>query len=172
MKTSAEPAPNVNGMPVEELRAYVKKVAADPTHADRDPVATAAWLGGDRCQVHWASGERPIGVGGEGEPSAMKLILAALAACDVDLIATRASLLGIELGELSVSATGHFNVRRYLGLDGADPGYERIAYSVRLKAPTATEEQLAALREACERDSPVASTLRSNVDLSFAFETG
>lgn len=170
MSSRTESAPRPEGVKVEPLRAFVTEVSADPTLADRDPVATATWLGGGRSEVGWASGESPIGLGGESEPSAMKLVLGALVACDVDLVAHRAALLGVELEELSVSATGHFNVRRYLGLEGADPGYERIAYSVRVRAPNATDAQLAALREACERDSPVADTLRRVVDLSFSFE--
>lgn len=171
MKTATEARPGVNSGHVKKLRAYVTQVAADPSRADRDPVAIATWVGEDRCQVSWASGEKPIFVGGEGEPSAMKLILAALVACDVDLIANRAALLGIEIEELTVSATGHFNVRRYLGLDGADPGYERMAYTVRVRAPHATDAELTALREACERDSPVADTLRRRVGLDVTFET-
>lgn len=170
MATRTDAAALINGMDVEELRAYVTTVAADPRRADRDPVATATWVGADRSEVRWAGGEKPIFVGGKGEPSAMKLILGALVACDVDLIANRAGLLGIAVEALSVTATGHFNVGRYLGLDGPDPGYGRITYSVRVKAPDATDEQLEALRHACERDSPVADTLRRSVELSFAFE--
>jgi len=171
MNTTAEPA-QLTGVNAEELEAYVAKVQADPTRADRDPVATATWVGGEQSHIRWASGANPISIGGENEASAMSIILAALAACDVDLIANRAALLGVQLEQLSVTATGHFNVRRYLGLDGQDPGYDRITYSVRVKAPNATDEQLSALREACERDSPVADTLRRPVELSFAFEVG
>jgi len=171
MNTTAEPA-QLKGVNAEALEAYVARVQADPTQADRDPVATATWVGGEQAYVRWASGANPISIGGENEPSAMSVILGALAACDVDLIANRAALLGVELEQLSVTATGHFNVRRYLGLDGHDPGYDRITYSVRIKAPNATDQQLGALREACERDSPVADTLRRSVEFSFAFEVG
>lgn len=169
MDTTAVPAPR-RGVNAERLKAYVAKVEADPTKADRDPVVTATWVGEGQGHVRWTGGANPVSIGGENEPSAMSILLAALAACDVDLIANRAALLGIELKELSVSATGHFNVRRYLGLDGADPGYEQIAYSVRVRAPRATAAELTALREACERDSPVADTLRRRVELDFAFE--
>lgn len=101
----------------------------------------------------------------------MKLLLASLAACDVDLVASRAALLGIEIEALSVAVSGHFNVRRYLGLDAPrGSGYERVTCVVRLKAKDATPDQLDQLRQACEEDSPVADTLGSGAALTFAFE--
>jgi len=162
----------LNGIDIEDTRAYVTTVAEDPSEADRDPAVIARWVGGERAEVSFASGvEGALHVGGTGEPSAMKLVLAALAACDVDLVATRAALLGVEIEELSVAATGHFDVRRYLGLEAPrGSGYQRMAYAVRLKARAATPEQLAELRRACEQDSPVGDTLREAVMLTFEFE--
>jgi uncharacterized OsmC-like protein len=94
-----------------------------------------------------------------------------MAACDVDLIANRASLMGLEIDDLSVEARGHYNVQRYLGLASpAGPGYERVSYTVRLKARNATPEQLAELRQACADASPVGDTLQRNVPVDFEFE--
>ena len=101
----------------------------------------------------------------------MKLLLASLVACDVDLVVSRAALLGVEIESLMVEATGHFNVRRYLGLDAAaGPGYERIAYTVRLKTRGGTSVQLAELRRTCEHASPVGDTLQRQVALSLRFD--
>jgi uncharacterized OsmC-like protein len=100
----------------------------------------------------------------------MKLVLASLVACDVDLVANRAALLGVEIESLTVEATGHFNVRRYLGFDAAGSGYERIAYTVRLKTRRGTPDQLAELRRACEQASPVGDTLKRQVALSLRFD--
>ena len=94
-------------------------------------------------------------MGGDDDPSAMKMFLACLAACDVEVIATHASLLGLRIEDLEIEASGHFAIRRLLGLDGPAPGYDRVSYTVRLRAPGATEEQVARLREMCERGSPV-----------------
>jgi uncharacterized OsmC-like protein len=161
----------VNGIDVDELRDFVASAARDPAVADRDPVVVARWAGGDRAEVAFASGEAPVFMGGEGEPSAMKMVLASLAACDVDLVANRAALLGVEIESLMVEATGHFNVRRYLGLDAAaGPGYDRIAYTVRLKTRGGTSAQLSHLRRACEQASPVGDTLQRYVAISLRFE--
>jgi uncharacterized OsmC-like protein len=161
----------LNGIDVDELREYVASAARDAAVADRDPVVVARWAGGERAEVAFASGEAPVFVGGADEPSAMKMVLASLAACDVDLVANRAALLGVEIESLTVEATGHFNVSRYLGLDAtAGSGYDRIAYTVRLKTRGGTPGQLAELRRACEQASPVGDTLQRHVDLSLRFE--
>ena len=161
----------VNGIDVDELREYVASVERDAAVADRDPVVVARWAGGDRAEVAFASGEPALSVGGADGPSAMKLLLASLVACDVDLVVSRAALLGVEIESLMVEATGHFNVRRYLGLDAAaGPGYERIAYTVRLKTRGGTSVQLAELRRTCEHASPVGDTLQRQVALSLRFD--
>ncbi len=161
----------INGIDVDELRSYVAKVERDPARADRDPVVTARWTGGDEAEVTMPDGGPSVRIGGTDAPSAMRMLLMSMAACDVDLIANRASLMGIELENLSVEARGHFNVARYLGVEAPHgPGYDRVSYTVRLKAKNATPEQLAELREACESASPVGDTLQRNVDVAFEFE--
>jgi uncharacterized OsmC-like protein len=161
----------LNGIDVDELREYVDTVAQDPKEADRNPLVVARWVGGERAEVTLPPGEAHVFFGGDGEPNAMKMLLASLAACDVDLVANRASLLGVQIESLTVEATGHFNVVRYLGLDGPEgPGYDQIAYTVRLKTAGATSDQLAELRRACERASPVGDTLRRSVALSLEFD--
>ena len=162
---------HVNGIDVKDLRDYIASADADATVAERDQVAIARWLGAERAEVRVSSVEAPVFIGGDDEPSSMKMVLAALAACDVDVVASRAALLGIEIENLTVEARGHFNVRRYLGLEAPQgPGYDRIAYTVRLKTKGATPEQLADLRRACELGSPVGDTLARSVTLSLEFE--
>ena len=95
----------LNGIDVDELREFVASVERDTAVADRDPVVVARWAGGERAEVTFASGEAPVFMGGDGEPSAMKMVLAPLAACDVRLVANRAALLGVEIESVIVEAT-------------------------------------------------------------------
>jgi hypothetical protein len=89
----------------------------------------------------------------------------------VDLIVNRAALLGVEIEHLEVEASGHFNVQRYLGLEAPHgPGYDSVAYTIRLRTRAATAAQLDELRRACEEASPVGDTLRRTVDLSTTFD--
>jgi uncharacterized OsmC-like protein len=162
---------HVNGIDVDQLGAYIEAVAADPTSADRNPVVIARWVGGTRAEVTSTLGGPPVYMGGDDDPSAMGMLLRTLAACDVEVVANRAALLGIVIDDLTVEARGYFNVQRYLGLDADHgPGYQRVSYTVRLKARNATPEQLAQLREACAHGSPVGDTLERSVPVSFEFE--
>lgn len=159
----------INGLDVAELRAFREMAAQDASKADRNPVLVAHWVDGSRSRVEF--GNKVAYLGGDDDFNAMQMVLAALAACDVDLVAMHASFLGIHIESLAVEATGHFNVRSYLGLEGAPgSGYDHIAYTVRIVAPGATPEQIAYLRERCERSSPVGDSLARAIPLKLAFE--
>jgi uncharacterized OsmC-like protein len=170
METAGEIA-QLNGIDVKELRDYVASAERDPGVAERNPVVVARWVGGDQAEVVSAAGGPAVVFGGDNAPSAMNMLLRSMAACDVDLIANRAALLGVEIESLNVEARGHFNVRRYLGLEtGQAPGYDRVSYTVRLRTKGATPEQIAELRRACEEASPVGDTLQRSVPLILEFE--
>ena len=165
----SEQTNQINGVDVEGLRRFRDQARQDLSCADRNPQLVATWVGADGSRVKLRDIELDVGVPGRMNP--MQLLLASLAACDVDVIATHASLLGIELEKLSIEATGHFNVRSYLGIEGAPgSGYDQIAYTVRLRAPRATREQLSRLRAALERSSPVGDSLNRPVALRMSFE--
>lgn len=159
----------INGVNVAELLEFKNIVSRDPTKADRNPTLVAHWVGGSRSRVEFK--DKVVHLGGDDEFNPMQMLLATLAACDVDLIAMHASFLGLKVESLSVEATGHFNVQSYLGLETTPPsGYDAISYTVRISAPGATAEQIAYLRERCERSSPVGDSLTRVVPLKLEFE--
>ena len=169
--TSIGEARRINGIDVEELREYIESCAQDPGRADRDPVVVGRWVGGTRAEVAAKTGGAPVYMGGPDDLSAMGMLLRTLAACDIEVIANRAALLGVEIDDLSIEVSGHFNVGRYLGLDApAGPGYDRVSYVVRLKTRGATAEQLEEIRQACLTGSPVGDTLERHVPVDLRFE--
>lgn len=158
----------INGVEVGALLKFKDICAQHPEKADRNPALVAHWEGGSRSRIEFKG--MTVHLGGDGEFNPMQMFLAALAACDVDLIAMHASFLGLKIELLSVEATGHFNVRSYLGLDGAPgSGYDGISYTVRISAPGATLEQIAYLRERCERSSPVGDSMSRAIPLKLEF---
>lgn len=159
----------INEINVTEFREYVEQIRKDPSVAERDLKIVAQWTGGTRARVEREG--TVIHMGGDEDPSAMWVFLATLAACDVEVVATHASLLGLKIENLEVEATGHFDIRRLLGLDGPGPGYDGIAYTVRLRAPGATKEQIERLRAMCERGSPVGDSLARPIPLELKIET-
>lgn len=92
------------------------------------------------------STDMPTGVGGtDGAPSPGWLFRAALASCDVTLIAMRAAMLGIELAEVEVSIDSESNDYGILGIDETVPaGPLSVRSSVKVRAKDADP---AAIRE-------------------------
>ncbi len=161
----------LNGVDAEALRAYRAEVERDSSRAERNPTVIARWAGAEASTVTSLADGATVSIGGPGQLNPMRMVLAALAACGVDLIVNRAALLGVAIEHLEVEASGHFNVRRYLGLDAPHgPGYDTVACTIRLRTRAATPAQLDELRRACEGASPVGDTLRRNVDLSITFD--
>jgi len=169
----ATESPLMNGVDVQEVRSLREAARSEPSRADRDPVVSAEWRGGDRSLVR--SGDVSLEVNAPGTLGPMKLLLASLVACEIDVVALHAALIGVKIEHLAIEARGHFNVRSYLGLSGTPgSGYDRIDYTVRLRAPGVSAEQLALLHRALERSSPVGDslsrtvTMRANIELESA----
>jgi len=161
----------INGMDREAVLGFKEAVTADPDTADRWPTVVAEWVGGSRSKISYQG--LTTHIGGEGELNPMQMVLAALAACDVDLLAMHAAIIGLEIRSLRVEASGHFNVQSYAGVEGTPgSGYDQVSYTIVLDAPDATPDQLAYLRERCERSSPVGDTLGRSVALTLAFDVG
>ena len=156
---------DINSVDVKELTEYVAERKANPEKCNVRRTLRAEWVGGTRARVYSDSGKE-LFVGGEDDFGAMSVALASLLACEVDVIATHATLRGIELEELSLEGTGDFNNARYLGVAREpNPGYKQIGYTVRIRAKNATKEQLEDLAKLCETASPVGDTLSRNVML-------
>jgi uncharacterized OsmC-like protein len=159
----------INGVNTTELLEFRNTCRQDPSKAERNPVLVAYWDGGSRSRVE-LNGKHAVHLGGHGELNPMQMFLGTLAACDVDLIAMHASFLGLKIESLSIEVTGHFNVQSFLGLEVAKgPGYDGISCKVNLSAPGATAEQIAYLRERCERSSPVGDSLERAIPLKLEF---
>ena len=157
----------LNGVDVAELTQYIESVEADPRQADRDPEVIARWVGGTRAEVVAKSGGTAVYMGGDGDPSAMGMLLRALVACQVEALITRAVLMGVEVQELTIEGRGFFHVARYLGIDAPESaGYQRASYTAHIKAPGASAEQLEELRAALAT-SPVGDTFERPVPLTF-----
>ena len=159
----------INGFNVAGWEAFRDDVRRDASVADRRPTVIARWVGGSRSQVEF--GEKTMHIGGDDDFNAMQTLLAALAACDVDLLTLHASLIGLEVKDLRVEATGDFNVQAYLGLEAPGSGYTGISYTIVLDAPGADDEQIRQLRERIERSSPVGDSLGRSIPLTIEFTT-
>ncbi len=105
--------------------------------------------------------EAHAGVGGAGTAACSgDLLLAALAACAQITCQMVATAMGIALEHVEVSVEGDLDLRGTLGISHDVPvGFERIRTRFDLRAPGATEEQLARLKDRTERYCVVLQTL-------------
>lgn len=159
----------INGVDVDKMKQTRELVKNDPSAADRQPKIIAHWLGGSTAKIEF--GDVTSQIGGDGKLNAMQTLLASLAACDIDLVATHAALIGLSIEDLWIEVTGHFNSRAYYGIEGASgPGYNSIAYTIHLKAPGATPKQIKYLEERCEHSSPVGDSLSKSIPLTLAIK--
>lgn len=160
----------INGVDVDKMKQTKDSIIKDSSLAIRQPSVTAQWQGGSLAKV--AAGDMTAQIGGDSNPSAMQMLLASLAACEVDLIAAHAALAGIKLDDLSVEATGHFNRSAYYGIEDAPgSGYDRIDYVVHIKAPGITKQQINQLKKVCKRFSPVGDSLSKSIPLTLEIKS-
>ncbi len=156
---------NLNSVNVKELTDYIAYKKANPEKCNVRRTLKAEWVGGTRARVYSDSGKEMF-IGGDDDFGAMTVTLASLLACELDVIATHATLRGIELEKLSIEGEGDFNQARYLGVAPEPrPGYTQVIYTVRVKAKNATKSQLEDLMKLCETASPVGDTLSRSVAL-------
>ena len=155
----------LNGLDAEELEKDVAMLKGDHEKRRSKARLTAEWVGGTRARVYSRSG-REIFIGGERDFGGMSAALASFLGCEIDVIATHATLRGIELEKVTIEANGEFDLSRYMRVgEEPGPGYENIDYTVRIKAKNATREQLAELVKLCETASPVGDTMTRHVPL-------
>ena len=160
----------INGVDVDKIKQTQDQVKKDPALADREPKMEAHWLGGSATRIEF--GDVSSYIGGDGNLNAMQTLLAALAACDIDLVAMHAALIGLSIDGLWIEVSGHFNTQAYFGVENAPgSGYDRIAYTVHLKAPKATPEQIKYLKDRCERSSPIGDSLGKSIPLTLEIKS-
>ena len=101
------------------------------------------------------------GVGGAGTAACSgDLLLGALAACAQLTCQLVATAMGIPIEDIKVDVEGTMDLRGTLGISKDVPvGFEEIYATFDIKAPDATQEQLATLKEKTEQYCVVMQTL-------------
>ncbi len=121
------------------------------------PVACSVDIG---RAIYQAEAHQGVGGAGSGACSG-DLLLGALAACAQITCQMVAAAMGIPTESIQVAVDGDLDLRGTLGISKDVPvGFENIRMNFNVIAPTATPEQLLALREKTEQYCVVMQTLR------------
>jgi uncharacterized OsmC-like protein len=120
------------------------------------PIACSVDLG---RAIHEAQAH--AGVGGEGTGACSgDMLLGALAACAQLTCQMVAEAMELEVNDIAVTVEGDLDLRGTLGIDREAPvGFSAIRTTFAIDAPTASEEELAALERKTERYCVVMQTL-------------
>ena len=116
--------------------------------------------------------DMPKGLGGGATaPSPGWTMRAALANCEVIMIALRAAQLGIELKTLEVRVDSLSDDRGMLGMDDSKPaGPINMKVSIRISTDGVSQEQLHEIIEWAEKHSPVGEPLIRVMPIEYAVE--
>ena len=160
----------VNGLDLKALGEVVEAIGQDPGQAKVAFNVTTRWagqtrsetlvegytIGGERVtRTHKIVADEPFELlGGDSAPNPQELLMAAFNACIMVGYVAGSSLKGITLDNVEIKTTGQLDLRGFLGLsDDVIPGYESIAYEVKIKGD-GTPEQFAEIHDTVLRTSP------------------
>ena len=120
------------------------------------PIACSVAIG---RAIHNAQAHAGVGGAGTGACSG-DMLLGAMSACAQITCQMVAQSMGIPVERIEVTAEGDLDLRGTLGISKEVPvGFEQLRVRFEIKAPNATPEQLAALREKTEQYCVVMQTL-------------
>jgi uncharacterized OsmC-like protein len=167
--TKIEPA-SVNGVPVDDVRALIAAVTADPAAGKTRWRVANSWQGRFRSRAHVAGVEiggqsiprsfdmdvdEPVQLGGADQhANPQEYLLAALNACLTVGFTALSSLHGYEIESLEIVTEGDIDLRAFLCIDASvTPGYERLETTVKVKG-SASPEQFQAIFDMAVASSP------------------
>lgn len=178
-----------NGIDVPQLVQTIDAIQEDPSLASFTFKAKSEWQDGtyntgqiarfvhagreDKSResaFEMKGDEPPVLLGSNQGPNAVELLLQGLAFCYAVGYVANAAAKGIEIESMEYEIEGDFDVRSFLGLDGARPGFTEIRAKGRVSSPNATREQLEELCQYVQDTSPVRDSLANQVPVTTTLE--
>ncbi|HKX92602.1 MAG TPA: OsmC family protein [Sphingomicrobium sp.] len=147
----------VNGLDLAALGEVVDAIGEDAGKAIVGFDVTTRWTGQTRSETvvegftmagervarsHKIIADEPCELlGGDSAPNPQELLMAAFNACIMVGYVAGASVKGIKLESIEIKTRGELDLRGFLGLsEDVPPGYESIAYDVRIKGDGSPEQ--------------------------------
>jgi len=153
-----------------KLQESEERFRADPSAARSNPTVTASLVNG-RARLsagafNWDA-DLPASLGGENlDPSPTAYLLGALAGCAVAFLNdTLAPQFGVEIDDVTATATASSDMRGLLGIDGVAPDLGSLGLDIRIVSRSPAdriEAMLAAWRERC----PIYLALRKPAEIA------
>ena len=149
----------INGIDADEVVSLATKIASDDEFGKFKFRANNQWINGSRSRTEiqgfYAGGkenterkcaltvdaDQPLFLAGKNTaPNAVEHLLHSLTSCLNTTLVYHASVQGIELEELNISAEGDMNSKGFFGIsDDVKRGYERIRVNIEVKSDADVE---------------------------------
>lgn len=159
------------GFDKERLSGFIKRVQDDPAAGGTVWTATTHWQHGFKSEAnirsHRVRMDEPAELGGsDTAPNMVEVVLGAYGCCLTTGFIANAGLLGIELERVDIHLAGDLDLQAFFGLKPpheVSPGYTEVRATIKLTAPSASEEQLRNLYASVVATSPVGAIIERPV---------
>jgi uncharacterized OsmC-like protein len=179
----------INGVDVAALGEIISDFKANPRTAGFEFRSSTDWRSGAvvsstftghkrngvdnaRAKPHELAGDEPVALLGSGKhvgPAGH--LLHAMCHCLTVTTAYHGAARGVKIDALRVEAEGSLDLQGFLGLNAkVKPGFKQIHLKAHIDSPNSPEEVFALFKYAQGR-SPICSTVRHKVNLTWEFET-
>ena len=144
----------------------VGEVQSDPKNADLVFSASSKLVEGLVTEVQVRDfnflSDEPEALGGtDVGPNPVEYVLGALAACQQIVIKAHATVLGINVQEVTVEAEGRLDLQGFLGISESRPGFENVTFISTIKTDETSEDKLKKLEQLAFNNCPVLDIVRN-----------
>ncbi|GAB6171017.1 OsmC family protein [Paradesulfitobacterium aromaticivorans] len=102
--------------------------------------------------------------GSDAGPNPLETFLASLGTCQEITYAAYAAVMGIKLDKVEVEVTGDIDLRGYLGIGEAKPGFRKISYLTKIASPE-PKDKIQQLAAAVEAHCPVLDSIKTPIEV-------
>jgi uncharacterized OsmC-like protein len=166
----------VNGVDVDNLKALIETVKADPSKGQVEFRTETSWVNGAHSKTKIRGfaieADEPQGLlGSDRAPNAAELVLASLGSCLAVGFAYNAAAMGINIRSLDINIKGNLDRRGFLGIsDHIRPGYQKITATCRIDSDV-PRKRLEELCNHVRRTSPLGDIVGNAEPLEIVLES-
>jgi len=110
--------------------------------------------------------EPPTLGGTDTGPNPVEYVLAGLASCQQIAIKAHATVLGIDVQEVTVEAEGDLDLQGFLGLSDARPGFTNVTFTSTIKTNETSEAKLKKLEKFAAANCPVLDIIKNDTPVN------
>ncbi len=154
---------------LDKMNSFIETVKEDPEKGKFTFKTNTVWQDGSvsktRARDFEIKTDEPEALGGKDTGiDPIELLLSSVASCVALGFTTQAAKKGIDINAFNIETEGDIDVRGYLGIEGARPGFSNIRYTINVDSD-ASEEELREVLRAAEQTSPMFDNVSSGVHI-------